>query len=175
MFSFVFYTPTYLIVLSIYSLCRVDDISWGTKGLNAATDKDESLRGAWRLLKYVQVAKFVFWNVIVSCMLMFLNSFETARFVAIFGVLIIITGSVSLKVLIAMFYLVKYLIRNYCGPQNYPVCETFGCSSIQKKMEDLGNVNKIFAREVSKLFERYKKEIIPLLPPEVIVNPPTYT
>jgi chitin synthase len=31
--SFAFYTPTYLIILNIYALCRMDDLSWGTKGL----------------------------------------------------------------------------------------------------------------------------------------------
>jgi hypothetical protein len=31
--SFIFYQPTYLIVLSTYALCRMDDLSWGTKGL----------------------------------------------------------------------------------------------------------------------------------------------
>ena len=34
-FSFVFYSPTYLNILNIYALCRMDDISWGTKGLNS--------------------------------------------------------------------------------------------------------------------------------------------
>jgi len=32
--SFLFYGPTYLNILNIYSLCRIDDISWGTKGLD---------------------------------------------------------------------------------------------------------------------------------------------
>lgn len=32
-FSFIFYGPTYLNLLNIYALCRIDDISWGTKGL----------------------------------------------------------------------------------------------------------------------------------------------
>lgn len=32
--SFVFYNPTYLITLNTYALCRMDDISWGTKGNN---------------------------------------------------------------------------------------------------------------------------------------------
>jgi len=31
--SFLFYSPTYLNILSVYSLCRIDDISWGTKGI----------------------------------------------------------------------------------------------------------------------------------------------
>ena len=34
--SFLFYGPTYLNILNIYSLCRIDDISWGTKGLDTA-------------------------------------------------------------------------------------------------------------------------------------------
>jgi len=31
-FAFLFYNPTYLITLNIYAICRIDDISWGTKG-----------------------------------------------------------------------------------------------------------------------------------------------
>lgn len=33
-FSFMFYGPTYLNILNIYSISRIDDISWGTKGLD---------------------------------------------------------------------------------------------------------------------------------------------
>lgn len=33
-FSFMFYTPTYVNILSTFALCRIDDISWGTKGLD---------------------------------------------------------------------------------------------------------------------------------------------
>jgi len=35
--SFAFYTPTYLIILNIYALCRMDDLSWGTKGLDSGS------------------------------------------------------------------------------------------------------------------------------------------
>ena len=34
-FSFVYYGSTYLNILNIYALCRIDDISWGTKGLDS--------------------------------------------------------------------------------------------------------------------------------------------
>jgi chitin synthase len=33
--SFIYYTPTYLNILNTFALCRIDDISWGTKGLDA--------------------------------------------------------------------------------------------------------------------------------------------
>lgn len=36
-FSFLFFGPTYLNILNIYALCRIDDISWGTKGLDSNT------------------------------------------------------------------------------------------------------------------------------------------
>ena len=34
-FSFLFYIPTYLNILNIYALCKIDDISWGTKGIDS--------------------------------------------------------------------------------------------------------------------------------------------
>ena len=37
--SFLFYSPTYLNILSVYALCRIDDISWGTKGLDTEVGK----------------------------------------------------------------------------------------------------------------------------------------
>lgn len=42
-FSFVFYNPTYFIIINIYSLCRIDDISWGTKGLDTGNNKMNNL------------------------------------------------------------------------------------------------------------------------------------
>ena len=41
--SFLFYSPTYLNILNIYALCRINDISWATKGLDTdSTVKDKS-------------------------------------------------------------------------------------------------------------------------------------
>ena len=31
---FLFYAPTYLHTLMIYAFCKIDDFSWGTKGLD---------------------------------------------------------------------------------------------------------------------------------------------
>ena len=33
--AFLFFSPTYLCILNIYALARINDISWGTKGLDA--------------------------------------------------------------------------------------------------------------------------------------------
>ena len=42
--SFVFYSPTYFIILGFYALCRIDDISWGTKGLNSQNQKQNKMQ-----------------------------------------------------------------------------------------------------------------------------------
>lgn len=33
-FSFIFYTPTYLNILTTFAICKLDNTTWGTKGLN---------------------------------------------------------------------------------------------------------------------------------------------
>ena len=35
--AFAFFSATYLNILNIYALSRINDISWGTKGLDAAS------------------------------------------------------------------------------------------------------------------------------------------
>lgn len=32
--SYIFFVGTYIHILIIYSFCRIDDLSWGTKGLD---------------------------------------------------------------------------------------------------------------------------------------------
>lgn len=34
--SYLFYTPTYVNILQIFAFCRIDDLSWGTKGLDSS-------------------------------------------------------------------------------------------------------------------------------------------
>ena len=78
-FAFFFYTPTYLILLNTYALCRIDDISWGTKGLDShkATKKDDKIMETWKVIKFLYVAKLVFWDVVVAALLLhFGNSFK---------------------------------------------------------------------------------------------------
>ena len=39
--SYIFYTPTYVHTLIIYAFCRLDDLSWGTKGVEEQDKGDE--------------------------------------------------------------------------------------------------------------------------------------
>jgi chitin synthase len=34
--SYLYYSPTYINILQIFAFARIDDLSWGTKGLDMA-------------------------------------------------------------------------------------------------------------------------------------------
>lgn len=135
MFAFFFYTPTYLILLNTYALCRIDDISWGTKGLDShkATKKDDKIMETWKVIKFLYVAKLVFWNVVVAALLLhFGNSFKI-RFFITFGIMFILAITLAIKVILGVFY--------YCG---------YCCKRVRDK--PMGN-----KRKVSHLLEEFNQ------------------
>ena len=113
-FSFLFYTPTYLNILNIYSLCRIDDISWGTKGLDSGSDKNANLKDSWRLIKFVHVAKYVIWNILLSALLLTLGASYGPRFFVTVIMIVIIGVSMSLKITVAVIYMFIYKCKS-CG------------------------------------------------------------
>ena len=118
--SFLFYGPTYLIILNIYSLCRIDDISWGTKGLDNTSTKNANLMGSWKLIKVLHVSKFVIWNVILSVVLLSLGSDYKLRFFVTLVMVILIGLSMSIKVVVGSAYLLKYWCGNLCVNEKIP-------------------------------------------------------
>lgn len=122
-FSFLFYGPTYLNILNIYSLCRIDDISWGTKGLDSAGSTNSKLKDSWKLIKFVHVAKYVFWNIVVGVIILSLGSSYTPRFFITIIMIGIMGTSLSLKILIGIAYMIKYKLSNClcCGNEELPL------------------------------------------------------
>ena len=132
-FSFLFYTPTYLNILNIYSLCRIDDISWGTKGLDSGSDKNANLKDSWRLIKFVHVAKYVIWNIILSAFLLTLGASYAPRFYVTVIMIIIIGVSMSLKITVAVIYMFIYKCKSCGGNQEArPVSESTIRDTIEK-------------------------------------------
>ena len=107
-FSFLFFSPTYLNILNIYSLCRIDDFSWGTKGLDAQKNKNLEIMSTWKWLKYVHVLKYVVWNVVFGAVLLTLGSGYTPRFFVTIGMVAIISLVMFIKILLACLYMIKY-------------------------------------------------------------------
>ena len=110
--SFIFYTPTYLIVLNIYSLCKIDDISWGTKGLDSTSPTAVGLAEEWRLLKFVHIAKYVIWNIILAAVLLTLGEGYATKFWVTFGMVVLIGSTMCIKVFVGIFYFFVYKCRS---------------------------------------------------------------
>lgn len=106
--SFLFYSPTYLNILNVYSLCRIDDISWGTKGLDSSSPSSNSLADSWKLIKMVHVTKYVIWNVILSSALLTLGAGFITRFYVSLVILGIIALSFFIKAVVGICYLLVF-------------------------------------------------------------------
>ena len=108
-FSFLFYSPSYLALLNIYAMCRIDDISWGTKGLDASVGgKNTKLKETWKIVKMIDVAKFTFWNVSIGVALIVFDGYLIIKFFITLGLLVLFTFILSIKMVIGLCYLIKY-------------------------------------------------------------------
>lgn len=115
--SFLFYTPTYLNILNIYSLCKIDDISWGTKGLDSSASGSSGLADEWKLIKFIHVAKYMIWNIILAAVLLTLGEGYQTKFWVTFGMVCLIGLSLGIKVLIGILYFLVYKCRSYTTSQ----------------------------------------------------------
>lgn len=150
-FSFLFYGPTYLNILNIYSLCRIDDISWGTKGLDSGSNKNANLKDSWKLIKFVHVIKYVIWNVILGVVLLSLGSSYVPRFFVTIIMVILIGVSMSVKVVLACFYMLGYWCKYVSSKKSPAITSESRISDIVKEHE------KSIMREVKDHLEGVKK------------------
>ena len=117
--SFLFYGPTYLNILNIYALCRIDDISWGTKGLDSGTsDEEKSRKEVWRKIKIIHVAKYIFWNCVIAFILMTLANEYIPRFILTYIIMIILALTLLIKVILGLIYLLIYKCTSQNNPRN---------------------------------------------------------
>jgi hypothetical protein len=114
-FSFLFYGPTYFSIINIYAMCRIDDIYLGTK--LGDQSKRSKLQESWKKIKLIHVSKYVFWNIISSAILLSLASSYTSKFVAWFIIVLLIGTCLSFKIIISLFYNIKYKLSCLCVKQ----------------------------------------------------------
>lgn len=86
----------------------MDDLSWGTKGLDAGSGKDASIENYWKVIKTIHVGKLVFWNVIVAGLLIHFGSNYLVRFWLTLALMIIIAVTMAIKVILAVMYYICY-------------------------------------------------------------------
>lgn len=113
-FSYLYYAPAYLHVLTIFAYCRIDDLSWGTKGLTAS--ETHHLGEAWAAEKHVFVSRFVIANIIMAVVLKTLISDTNIRGWVIFVMTILLAIMLLFKLVVSLGYIFKYL----CTPSSTP-------------------------------------------------------
>ena len=104
--DYLFYAPAYVHTLLIYAFCNIDDLSWGTKGLEAASSMNE------KSLKYKcsYVYKWLMLNMLVAyvCSILNYSTIFKNYFILVMGYYF--TFGMGLKCILAAIYHFKYYL-----------------------------------------------------------------
>lgn len=102
--AYIFYFPTYAVVLPIYSRCHLDDVSSAT-GLGARSAK---LKETWKILKLMDVSKYFLWNSIFGVTLIILHQYILIKFFAIEFLLLFFIIIELIKIVPVLIYTFSY-------------------------------------------------------------------
>ena len=103
----IFYIPTYLVILPIYAKCRLDDIPSG----GATSARNAKLKESWKIVKMIEVTKYITWNVICSALLLVTHEYLLVKFFFILfllGMFIIIQ---TIRIIPVLGYYISYKCR----------------------------------------------------------------
>lgn len=104
--DYLFYAPAYVHTLLIYAFCNIDDLSWGTKGMDAASSLDE--KGLKFKCSYVY--KWLMLNMLVAyvCSILNYSTIFKNYFILVMGYYF--TFGLGFKAFLAIIYHFKYYI-----------------------------------------------------------------
>lgn len=95
----------------------MDDLSWGTKGLESGgSSQNKQITQTWSKIKTLHVGKYLFWNILVAGFLIHFGSNYLVRFWLTFALMILIGGTMLIKVILAISYYFYYV----CFIKNTP-------------------------------------------------------
>lgn len=104
--DYLFYAPCYVHTLLIYAFCNIDDLSWGTKGLDAGSSmNDKSLK-----YKAQYVYKWLILNMVLAYVISILNFDSTFKNYFIITVGYYFTIGLAFKAFLAVIYHFKYYL-----------------------------------------------------------------
>lgn len=116
--SYLFYTPTYINILMIFAFCRIDDLSWGTKGLDA--DGGNPVAREWERRKYIFVLQYITTNVILSFICVKASEMDLTRNILILVTTVLVVLMLLFRLIPALIYLLKYRCQRWFGPKLSP-------------------------------------------------------
>ncbi|CAK95179.1 unnamed protein product (macronuclear) [Paramecium tetraurelia] len=108
MIPYFYYQPTYMHLFVIYSFCRIDDLSWGTKGLTNTGSSSVNSDKAYQKFKFL--LKWIVLNTLFTACLLIL--FQIQLYLLPQGLIlfisVILTLLTILKGCLALWYRIKY-------------------------------------------------------------------
>lgn len=119
-FSYIFYTPTYINVVQIFAFCRIDDLSWGTKGLDI--EGEGGVAHEWERRKYIFVLQFVSTNVVFAYIIISICDYDFPRNTIILTTTCLVAFLLLVRLVGAIIYLLQYyFVKWFCKqlPKGY--------------------------------------------------------
>ncbi|CAD8111354.1 unnamed protein product [Paramecium sonneborni] len=142
-----YYQPTYTHLFITYAFCRIDDLSWGTKGLTE--DKSQSKVFTDKIYKkYLFVIKWIVLNCIASGILILLLRMNISRlpqFLILF-ISVILTLISLLKGFLAIIHLIQFYMPTGTKSRRDKIINT------TNKMEDTLKRGKDFNKNLQEFF-----------------------
>ena len=117
--SYIFYIPTYINILQVFAFCRIDDLSWGTKGLDKSgepiLDPDQrKLAREWERRKFIFVLQYVASNVVLCYLVIKFGSFPLMRNYIILISMCLVAFLLLFRLIPAFIYLLSYKGKKIC-------------------------------------------------------------
>ena len=92
------------------------------------------------MVKFVHVAKYVIWNIILSAVLLTLGASYVPRFWVTFGMVCLIGATMAIKVLIAVLYMIYYKFKSPSLNKNPSLSSNSRIKDIMERYK--GNIKK---------------------------------
>lgn len=93
----------------MYALCKIDDISWGTKGLDSDNSLDNRNMGEeWRKIKIMHVCKFILYNFLVGFILVAGEANCQLRFWFPCVIIVILAFTLVIRIVFGVIYIMFY-------------------------------------------------------------------
>ncbi len=108
---FLFYSPTYVLLMNLVSFCRIDDLSWGVKGLDTSDTNKKQLEYKEAKLDYLII--WLATNALVCFSLVMLCQSRYIRLYIMVVLLSVNLAFTSLKVFFAQIYRLKTCCFKY--------------------------------------------------------------
>jgi hypothetical protein len=111
--SYIYYFPTYACIMPIYAKCRLDETSSASKGM---LSKNQKLRESWKIVKMIDVAKYLIWNIIIAVLLIFAQSILLVKFFVTLFLLFTFTLLSVIKWIPGLMYIIQYKMNKKKNP-----------------------------------------------------------